>query len=1072
MPVDVAPADGYFRYPTVHGDRVAFVAEDDLWLVPVAGGVARRLTANLAEVSHPCFSPDGRWIAFTSREEHHPEVWCMPADGGPARRITWLGGAVTQTVGWTPDGRVILVSNAAQPFAWWTFAYAVDPHGGEPEPLPLGPCRSVDYAANGAIVIGRHSSDPARWKRYRGGTAGQIWVDARGNGAFRRILPDLDGNPTWPIWVDGRIFFVADHEGIGNIYSCRPGGADLTRHSDHGEYYARFPRTDGVRIVYQHAAELWMIDSTTSSPSPIPVRLASPRVQRARKFVKAEDFLGDVGLHPRGQAIAVEARGQLFRMPLWEENVRPLGPTDGVRHRLATWLADGASVAAFSDDGGDEGLVVYDAEGESRRIESDEMGVAWEMAAAPVGDSIAVVNHRHELLVVDTAARAVRKVDASRFGHLADVTWSPDGRWLAYSAATSDRTHSIKVCEVATGTCHEVTRPEFKDYSPSFDPAGRYLYFLSSRIFDPVSDELFYELGFPRTVKPFALPLQAGTRSPFDPAPRGPAEQPPAAERAGEVSIDFDGIDRRAVQFPVPTGRYLRLAATPGRVLLLVAEIEGTLDRDIFNPKPPEHTVASYDFTGFQFEPLIKGVVDFQVSADGSTILYKSGNRLRALEVGKKPPEGEEGEGVPSRRNGWIDVGRIRVSVDPGAEWRQMFAEAWRLQRDYFWVPDMSGVDWRRVRDRYAPLVEKVGSRGDFSDLMWEMQGELGTSHAYERGGDYRPAPNYAMGFLGADFELDRRSGRWRVAHVVRADHWNPDVSSPLESPGVGVREGDTILAVNGRPLGRERSPQQELVHQAGLPVELTVADARGRRPRRVVVKTVRDELPLRYREWVEGRRRIVHEATGGRCGYVHIPNMGTTGFAEFHRSYLAEVARDALIVDVRDNAGGFVSQMILGRLGQRRIGYDVVRYGPMEPYPADSPAGPLVCLTNQNAGSDGDIFTHCFKLMDLGPVVGTRTWGGVIGISPRHRLADGSLTTQPAYSFWFVDVGWGVENYGTDPTVELDITPAQWAAGADPQLDRGIALVQRELRRFRPARPDLKRRPVLALPTLPARGR
>jgi tricorn protease len=374
------------------------------------------------------------------------------------------------------------------------------------------------------------------------------------------------------------------------------------------------------------------------------------------------------------------------------------------------------------------------------------------------------------------------------------------------------------------------------------------------------------------------------------------------------------------------------------------------------------------------------------------------------------------------------------------------------------------------VLDRYLPLVGKVATRLEFSDLMWEMQGELGTSHAYELGGDYRPAPAYLIGHLAADLAYDEEPATWRFTHIVDGDPWDPEAGSPLRAPGVRIAAGDRLLAVNGRPVDAVTTPSSLLVNQAGLAVELTVAGPDGDGKRTVVVSTLRDDRPARYREWVSGNRAKVHAMTNGRVGYVHVPDMGARGYAEFHRSYLAEVEKEALVVDVRFNGGGHVSQLVLEKLARRRIGYDVSRWGEPEPYPADSPAGPLVAITNEHAGSDGDIFTHCFKLLGLGPVVGKRTWGGVIGISPRHALVDGSLTTQPEYAFWFSDVGWSVENYGTDPDVEVDIRPQDHVAGADPQLDMAVQLALDALETHRPLSADLTQRPRLELPTLPPR--
>ncbi|MHB8341325.1 MAG: S41 family peptidase, partial [Mycobacteriales bacterium] len=519
MPTSTA---GYLRMPTLAGDLVVFVSEDDLWSVPASGGTARRLTANLAEVARPRLSADGALIAFTSREEHHPEVWVMNAGGGPARRLTWFGAPATTTIGWSPAGHIVAVSAAAQPFASHTHPYAVDPEHGRLERLPFGPCLALGWQSGGqGVVLGRHTSDPARWKRYHGGTAGQIWVDARGSGAFRQILAGLDGNLVNPMWIGGRIYFLSDHEGIGNLYSCRPTGTDVRRHTDHDQYYARHATTDGRRIAYQCAAELWLFDPRADSSLRIDVDCPSPRVQRNRKFVPADRHLGEYSVHPTGRAVALETRGQLFSFPLWEENVRPVGPREGVRHRVARWLRDGESIVAVSDETGEEGLVSYGPDGASRTIGDLDLGISWELAASPTADVVAIANNRHELLLVDLGSGALRRLDASEHGYLAGPVWSPDGKWIAYSCATTQTTMSIKICEAGSGAVHLVTRAEFRDFSPAWDPKGEQLFFLSSRVFDTVVEPILFELSFPRTVKPFAVPLRRDIRSPFWGRPKG-----------------------------------------------------------------------------------------------------------------------------------------------------------------------------------------------------------------------------------------------------------------------------------------------------------------------------------------------------------------------------------------------------------------------------------------------------------------------------------------------------------------------------------------------------------------------
>lgn len=1070
-------SSGYLCDPSLRGDVVAFVTEDDLWSVPAAGGVARRLTANLSEVSHPALSPDGAWVAFTSRDEHHPEVYCMPAAGGPARRLTWLGSR-SIVRGWTPDGRILFVSDAGQPFRHLLHAYAVAPEGGPVERLAYGPVRDVAFGPRRAVVLGRNTGDPAHWKRYRGGTAGELWVDPRGRGSFRRLLA-LPGNLASPMWLGDRVWFLSDHEGVGNLYSCLPDGADLCRHTDHGEYYARCAKTDGRRIVYQHAAEIWCYDPERDRAAPVEVDLRSPRVQRARRFVPAERYLSGYALHPAGHTVALETRGKLFTMPLWEEAVRQYGRPDGVRYRLARWVGDGSALVVVSDEGGEDGIEFHrPGEPEARRLAELELGCITDLATPPEGTLVAVANHRHELFLVDPEAGTARLLDRSEAGGLDGVVWSPDGRWLAYSFAVTPSTRSIKLCELPGGATHLVTRPEFRDVRPSWDPEGRFLYFLSYRTFDPVYDNLYFDLGFPKAVRPYLVTLRAEEPSPFVPKPKGlksdkpSAPSPPAGgeqEPVEPIRIDVEGIGGRVVAVPVPEGRYSQVVGIKGKVLLCAWPVEGSLGDDLLpdNGKP-KGSLEVYDLDKQRHEVLVDGVSGFAVSRDGHTLCYRSGRRLRAIEAGEKPPE--RTDECPSRRTGWLDLDRVRVSVDPGAEWAQMFKEAWRLQRDHFWVEDMSGVDWRRVLDRYLPLVGRVATRIEFSDVMWEMQGELGTSHAYEVGGDYRPAPAYALGRLAADLAFDPASGRWRFTHIVAGDPWDPQGGSPLLAPGVRVAPGDLLLAVNGRPVDAAVSPASLLVNQAGLAVELTVAGADGQGRRDVVVTALRDEREARYREWVTANRAKVHAATGGRVGYVHVPDMGSHGYAEFHRAYLSEVEREALIIDVRFNGGGNVSQLVLEKLVRRRIAYIVPRWGQPEPYPANSPAGPLVTVTNEFAGSDGDIFTHCFKLLGLGPVVGKRTWGGVVGVWPRHMLVDGSLTTQPEYAYWFADVGWGVENYGTDPDVDVDIRPQDALAGRDPQLDKAVQLALAALRRHRPLQADVGRRPRLELPALPPR--
>ena len=1090
---------GYYRYPTLHDENVVFACEDDLWSVPASGGIARRLTSNLGEATRPSLSPDGTLLAFVGHEEGQAEIYLMPALGGQARRLTFMGGGACLTAGWThplkgisDGGKIVFANNAGQPSRFLLHLYTIDAEGNPPQLINAGPARAISFGPSGGVVIGRNTDDPARWKRYRGGTAGQVWIDDKGDGSFRPLL-QLKGNLAAPMWIGERIYFISDHQGIGNLYSCLPSGQDLARHTDHTDFYARNPSTDGQRIVYHAGADLYLYDPATGKSTLIQVEFHSPQTQRNRKFVSASKYLDDWTLHPKGHSTGISARGRVFSFANWEGAVHPHGEPGGVRYRLPEWLNDGERLIAVTDAGGEESFVILYKDKEPEILPGLDIGRPEAIAVNPKKDQIAFSNHRYQVVFLDLATHELRVIDRGKSGPIAGFDWSPDGEWLAYSVSTSLQVTMLKLWQAATGDTFPLTRPVLRDVAPAFDPDGKYLYFISYRYFDPVYDNLHFDLNFPRGTKPYLITLQKDLPSPFIPVPKeikekkkdGDQKEEDKSEKengeSGEkkeeekpTQIDLDGIESRIVEFPTLEGLYGRvLGLYKGKALYSRYPVEGSLDRSWLPEEPTaKATLLVYDFEEQKEDALLSGIGDFRLSRDSKTLIYRAGNRLRVLKAGEKPDK--NGDDGPSRKSGWLDLSRVRVSVVPGEEWRQMFREAWRLQRDQFWTPDMSQVDWLTVHDRYLPLVERVSSRSEFSDLMWEMQGELGTSHCYELGGDYRPEPHYDQGYLGADFEYDGATDSWRITHIVQGDPWDEKADSPLNGPGLNIKTGDRLIAINGRKLSRALPPQACLVNLAETQVTLTIVPQTSEvspQPRTVTVKTLRNDMSARYREWVESNRRRVHEATGGRVGYVHIPDMGPHGYAEFHRGFLAEVDREGLIVDVRFNGGGHVSSLILEKLARRRIGYDKSRWGQEpEPYPPQSVLGPMVALTNEQAGSDGDIFSHGFKVLKLGPLLGKRTWGGVIGIWPRHSLADGTVTTQPEFSFWFTDVGWGVENYGTDPDIEIDNLPQDYARGVDAQLERAIEEIQKLMAANPPRLPEFKDWPSRALPRLPAR--
>ncbi len=1115
---------GYYRFPAIFENEVAFVCEDDIWLAPAEGGMARRLTSGVAEASRPVFSSDGQSLVFTGREEGQPELYTMAAVGGPVRRLTHMGATVCRALDWRADNKIIFANNAGQPFYRPTFLYQIDPNGSAPEPVAVGPALDITFGQEGGLVIGRDTDDPALWKRYRGGRAGQLWIDRLGNQEFENLV-NLDGNLASPMWVGSRIYFLSDHEGIGNLYSCLPDGSDIQRATDHDTYYARNASTDGRRIVYHAGGDLYMFDPATTINTSIEIEFHSAQTQRNRKYVWAASYLDSWAVHPNGHSMAVTCRGKAYTFANWEGAVLQHGENHGPRYRLMDWLNDGERLIAISDETGEESFVILaaDANHPPVYLKDLDIGRPGALSVNPVKDQVLFSNHRYEICVLDLQTKELQVIDQGKSGPIAGFSWSPDGEWVVYSVSISLQITVLKLWQASTGDLTLLTQPVLRDVSPAFDPDGRYIYFLSYRHFDPVYDNLHFDLGFPRGVRPYLITLRKDLPSPFVPIPRAPGEKSkkdndnqkkpllvPAELFDGEsdnddsamdlaeelgvdvldsreetseksldseaetklIQIDLEGIERRIVAFPVSEGKYRQIIGLrEDAVLYSRSPVEGALGKG-FMPEVPRatSTVYSYDFQQQKEEALIHQVSSFALSRDGRTLAYRAENRLRLLKAGEKPSK-EDGS-RPGRTSGWIDLNRVKVSIEPGTEWRQMYREAWRLQRDQYWLPDMASIDWPAIYDRYLPLVDRVASRAEFSDLLWEMQGELGTSHGYEMGGDYRGEPSYHQGYLGASFEYDQGSEFWRINEIVQGDAWEEESDSPLNRPGINVSTGDRLLAINGISLGKLHSPAAALVNLAGQEVTLTLAGDDPGEARMVTVKTLHDETPARYRAWVERNRQIVHQASDGRAGYVHIPDMGPWGYAEFHRGFLAEVDRSALIVDVRNNRGGHVSQLILEKLARKRLGYDISRWGQvLEPYPVESVPGPIVALTNEYAGSDGDIFSHGFKMLGIGPLIGKRTWGGVVGIYPRHTLVDGTVTTQPEFSFWFTDVGFGVENYGTDPDIEVENRPQDWIQGVDNQLHRAIQEILGLLESNRLEHPDMSSRPNLALPSLPSRA-
>lgn len=1089
------------------GGRVAFTSRRDgppeVCVADLDGGGARRLTFWGDDTTRVLgWLDDSRLVAVSAvraADRAMTWAWVVPVDGGVPERLPY--GPVTGFAP-GPDGALVLGADQSRRSAASWKRY----RGGDGGKLWADPAGTGTFAPL-LTSLGGQLEDPT-------------WVGDR-----LVLLSDHEG------W--GNVYSVLLPRDADPAALASP--VDLRRHTDHGDAYARALSGDGERLVYQCLGDLYLLDdvSAGSTPRRLEVTLGGPRSARRPAPVDAEDALADLAPDRTGRASAVEVRGTVHWLTHADGPARALAETPGVRARLPRVVpAAGAPGSAgdpahpvvlrVTDADGDDALEVGPADGATppRRLAGGRLGRVLELAGSPDGRLAAVATHDGRLLVVDLAAAdgaedgaadPVTTVVDDAPGDVSGLAFSPDSRWLAWSHPGLPPLRNIRLADLRPdGTAAtagpvvlDATPLRFQDSDPVFTPDGKYLAFLSVRTFDPVYDAQVFDMSFLAAQRPYLLPLAAATPSPFAPENDGrpvdtdddkdddPHEHvgPAAASDDADggpdgdgkdtkdtkdkdhppaVVVDAEGLDARAVAVPVPAGRFRSLLAAKGALLWLDVPLTGELGDARAGDDEPSATLRRFDLRRRRATTLATGVQDVWPSGDAKRLVLRDDDGLRVVPADRKVDEDDDaGDAVH------VDLGRVRVVVDPGAMWRQMYAEQGRLMRDHFWIEDMGGVDWDAALAKYAPLVDRVGSRDDLSEVIWEVVGELGSSHAYEVPPRRPVDPALRVGHLGAD--LDRaEDGSWVVARVVPGEPSVLAARSPLLAPGVGVGAGDAVLAVDGRPVDPVAGPWPLLVGTAGRPVELTVRPAGAGAdapPRRVTVVPLRDERALRYHDWVAGRRAATHAASGGRVGYLHVPDMMASGWAQLHRDLHAELARDALVVDLRQNGGGHLSELVLEKLARRIRATSVNRHAPTETWPNAAPRGPLVALTNQWAGSDGDIGTSMFRALGLGPVVGTRTWGGVIGIDGRYSLVDGTGVTQPRYAFWMLEEGWGIENQGVDPDIEVAIPPDAWGRGEDPQLDTGVRLALEALAAAAPVpEPDPATRPDRSAPALPPR--
>ncbi|MFO7652778.1 MAG: S41 family peptidase [Candidatus Krumholzibacteriia bacterium] len=1062
------------RHADIHGDRIVFTYEDDLWLVDARGGDASRLTSHPGVEVNARFSPDGRLVAFTGQYDGGTDVYVMDARGGAPRRLTHHPSA-DQVMGWHPDGeRVLFRSARTHPHGQFEL-WLVPLRGGMPEKVPVDRGGLAAFSPDGrSLAYNRISRETRTWKRYQGGMAQDIWLArldgpeaGRGDerdaaGASVERVTDWEGTDNYPMWEDEGLFFTSDREDDTlNLYRLDPATGEATRLTAYRDYDVKEPASGPGRIVFRQGEQLHVLHLDSGEIDDIEVRIPSDLVRVRPRLVPVEPEVGGFGLSPAGERLVLEARGEILTFPADEGEPRNLTGTSGTREKHPAWSPDGRRVVFISDRTGEEELWLVDHRGgEWRQLTRQGGGMLLPPVWSPDGEHILFGDMFMRLNLVDVESGRVTVIDRGEYDDawerwgIQDYVWSPDSRWVAYSRNGDNMHEVILLYSLDTGETSAVTDPMSTSWSPSFDPEGRFLWFLSNRTFEPLMGRQDQNFVFLEMARPYLVLLRGDRRSPFlpdqgDVAVNGDGD---AGDGAGEsdqvgdsgataaVRIDLPGLaDRVLAADGVAAGNYFRLEATAdGCLFLRKNEPEFLKYQNVNDRTTGELDLVSYDLDDQKTETLLGGIANYHLSADGEKLVYRAGDRYGVVSAGQ---QGEVGDGL-------VDLSGIRIRVQRRDEFAQMFREAWRIQRDWFYDPDLHGVDWDAVYEKYARFVPEVGTRGDLNYLIGEMIAELNVGHTYVWGGDLDDGVEPVQtGMLAADFRRQEGADFYRIDQIVPAVAGEPNARSPLAEPGLPVQEGDYLIAIDGREIRVGDNVWAALEDRAGRVVEIAVNDRpRVEGARRFRVETLRSERGVRYRAWVDATRRQVDELSGGRIGYLHLPNMMEPGLVEFGRWFYPQALRPAFIIDDRFNGGGFVGDMIIDRLERRLWGVTKPREGGVGRNPERAFHGPLVVLVNELTGSNGEYFAQAIKSRELGTVVGTRTWGGAVGIEPHQDLMDLGAVTPPQFGLYGLTGEWLIEGRGVEPHLVVENPPAEVVAGRDPQLEAAVEMLLRRL--------------------------
>lgn len=1046
------------RFPTIYKDTVVFSYAGDLYQVPVTGGVARKLTTHPGYEALARFSPDGKYITFTAEYDGNREVYLMPAEGGIPLRLTYTPvlrrddisdrmGPNNIVMGWTPDGQYIVFrSRMAE---WNDFngqLYLVPREGGTPEELPLPRGGFCSYSPDGQMLaFNRIFREFRTWKRYRGGMADDIWIyDFK-----TKKTENITNNPASdiiPMWSGNKIYFLSDRDENKrfNIYVYDLVTKNTRKITDYKDFDVKFPSLGPSSIVFENGGYLYKLDLASEKVSRIPVYIADDQVVARAELVKVAENITDFDIAPNGARALFTARGEIFTLPAKNGNTRNLTRTSGVHERNAVWSPDGRWVAFVSDKSGREEIYIIPQDGSGEAIQLTFNSDCYKYAPiwSPDSKKLLWSDRMFRLRYADIDKKQVVDVTKGKIWEIMDYTWSPDSNWIAYSEQQENGMNKIYLFNLTTKKKIEVTENWYSSYSPCFSSDGKYLFFVSDRDFNPVYSRTEWNHAYLDMSRIYLVTLNREVKSPFEPKSdevkiattetakerkvKGEKVEAKLASEKVVIKVEGEGIKDRIIALPIEVSSYFQLTSVGDKLFYL--------QRSFANRQT---SLKCYDLSKLE-EKNLGNVNAYVISADQKKMLVRQGKDYAIIDLPAAPVKIEEK----------LDLSGLEMVLDRKAEWAQIFNECWRQMKDFFYAPNMHGVDWEKVRAQYEPLARAVNHRADLTYVIGEMIGELNCGHTYVGGGDLPQLERVNVGRLGAKLERDKITGYYRIKKILAGQNWDPNLRSPLTEVGVDVREGDYIIAVNAQPVNQVRDIYQLLVNTAGKQVTLKVnSQPTEKGAREVVVIPIETENALYYYNWVKRNAEYVAKVTNGKVGYIHVPDMGVRGLNEFAKHFYPQINKKALIIDVRGNGGGNVSPMLIERLARQVAMVGIARGSIPRPDPEALIMGPKVCLINEFSASDGDIFPYRFKRYQLGKLIGKRTWGGVVGIRGSLPLIDGGYLNKPEFATYSLEGQWIIEGEGVEPDIYVDNDPAKEYEGVDEQLNKAIKVILEELK-------------------------